>query len=335
MKNVIKKIIGFLPLIIGSILIYGIASGNIEGWINNLETDKKNEQSLATTYPVGVIENYKDAFEWYEGTVPVADVYDPDNKIKKSFPCYGYSVDEGNWYIKCNNEDLDYNKEHKLSEKYLGNLKYNPDKIVDIGETFDRKYLSAKSTIDNIEILDNLENVYEGYFTADGRSSVMPFLSENGSLENMQVYNRDGLLTENQNLKFVKITISLESFSEWVEELELAPELNVLKKEEDDLLVASDMLDYFIKINSEMTTLDSGHAIYIDLGFFDYTDPECEIIMETSYPMRKGEKITYSIMYVVPEAFLDDVYLVFNDRGNWVEYTYNLRDITIVKVKNG
>ena len=226
-----KRMVAILPMIVGIILLYGIFSGNMEKWIHTFTSARDSKKVSQKTYPIGVIENYREAFEWYAGAEPQAEVYDPDNKTGKPYFYYGQSVNETEWYEKCYDEDVEYNNSHKLSEKYIGADKYNPDKIVGIGEQFIRKYMCAEGTVNKIDIVDALNGCEEKYYLTDGRIGILPSLNTDGMLENVEIIKGiAGKQTDNQNLKFIKVQLTMKSNSEWVQEVQVTPKLRFLMK---------------------------------------------------------------------------------------------------------
>ena len=336
MRNlkVIKKVSAVIPIMVAVILLYGIFSGNIEDWIHQIKSTKSTNDSAGNTYPIGVIENYRTTFKWENSGEPYAEVYAPDNKIGKPYLYYGVSVDECNWLESCYDEDVEYNKSHKLSEKYLGANKYNPDKVVNVGEKFTRKYMCSECTINKIDTVESLLDCESRYYLSDGRLGILPGLNERGVLENMVIQDISGQNIQNQNLIFLNIQITVESKSEWVQEVMMIPKLKFLNID-NDVLIESNNICYCICSGNDRSVNYSytGYPIYSDLGYFDSTLPDCEYIDEFHYPMRKGESVTYNVIYPIPEEYIDNAYLVFDDMGHQEEFTYNFTDITIVKVK--
>lgn len=328
-----KRMVAILPMIVGIILLYGIFSGNMEKWIHTFTSAGDSKKVSQKTYPIGVIENYREAFEWYAGAEPQAEVYDPDNKTGKPYLYYGQSVNETEWYEKCYAEDVEYNNSHKLSEKYIGTDKYNPDKIVGIGEQFMRKYMCVEGTVNEIDIVDSLNGCEEKYYLADGRIGILPSLNTDGMLENVEIKDIAGKQTDNQNLKFIKVQLTMKSNSEWVQEVQVTPKLGFFD-EEDGILVVDTQVIYTIQSGADGNVQCgyTGYPIYLDLGYYDSTLPDSKNIDEVHYPMRKGESVTYNVIYAIPEEYIDKAYLVFDDIGHQEEFTYNLTDITIIKV---
>lgn len=333
-----KKAMSVIPLIIALILLFGIMNGDMQNWVNifksKLVTDKKAEKALEKTYPVGIIENYREAFIWADGRIPKAEIYDPDNKTGKPYPYYGISVNEGEWYGKCYDEDMEYNKSHKLNEKYIGAEKYNPDKLVVVGEKFDRKYMCVKNTIDSIEFIESLKECEERYYMSDGRV-IAPYLSDDYTLDDIVLkHSISGDRFENQKLLYIKVKITVESESEWVQEVCVVPRMRIMKQK-DDILVRDDYssgYDICSQKDGKSILGNTSFPVYSDLGYFDTTLPNWDKIDESHYPMRKGEKVTYNLVYVLPEEYADDAYLVYDDIGHQEEFTYNLTDISIIKI---
>ena len=330
----IKKVIAIIPLIIGVLLLYGIISGNMEEWIHSVGSNVNTKKTVEHTYDVGVINNYKEAFDWYEGAVPYADVYDPDNKVGETYFYYGITVDETKWYTSCYNEDIKYNSEHKLTKKYSGMEKYNPDKLVNIGEEFERKYVCADSVINKVELLDTLSECDRRYYLCDGREGILPSLREDGTLNNPIIYDLQGNQLSNQKFKFVKVEISLSSKSEWVQEIQVVPKLHYFQNSNDILDDSGNEVHYYINSgdNGDVIYSFTGYPIYQDVGYFDNSLENSNSIDELHYPMRKGESITYNVIYVVPEEYINNAYLVFDDIGHTEEFSYNLTDTDIFKI---
>lgn len=327
---------------IAIILICEIINGNLKKWIISINHPGSNSSSIESYPANSVIKNYGSAFEWEEGMKPFADIYDPKNKTGQRYLYYGSSTISRNWINKCCNEDINYNQNHKLDAKYLGYNKFNPDKLVNIGETFSRKYVCVKNTVNSIQIIDSLKTCDSRYFTTAGQG-LRQYLSDNYILENTNIMDILDKTVNNQNICYVRIQITLESESEWVQEVVISPSLCFLEKNDDFLTVSPDFYCTIRPDNNpyvNIITFNSSGVlpIYNDLGYFDTSLPNSEEIEQMTYPMRKGERVTYNLIYVLPAAYLDDAYLVYNDTCTFCaslqDYTYNSKEVKIIKLTN-
>ena len=134
--------------------------------------------------------------------------------------------------------------------------------------------------------------------------------------------------------------IGLEGRSNWVQDVLVAPRLSYLK-DDGDILAEYDSPVY-ISINGERLSGDE-YGVYIgrmtDNGttFYDYSDEACRnSVPQCHCPLRIGESSGFYVIYLIPEAYLEDAYLVYNDLEEYenVDYTYNLLDVAIYDLQN-
>ena len=133
---------------------------------------------------------------------------------------------------------------------------------------------------------------------------------------------------DNGNIKFASVHLSVSGYSEWIQEVDVLYPGMIFLNDEGDLL--SDNLNCVRGSKSEDIVLGLGCAFYDDLGFYDFDT--CLRYVYTSYPIRKGETVEFTVMYTVPEVYIDKAYLLYYDAGYPVENPYNYQDLTLIKL---
>ena len=309
--------------------------GTDEGFSEKI-TETTTEDALSSNDKV--IENYNTMFEWYGEYIPKTDTYSSSTQKSREYLAYGISTDEYEYMKTCYDEDVLNNDNNKLMDKYLGHGKYNKNKLLDSQETFNRKYMSVSSSIFGGYFEDKIKvDIDDRYLMEDTRDLILENLSDDRScINNMMVYDADtGELCDNQKIYYVLVQIEIEAQSNWVQDVLLAPKLTYLKDDGDVLSEYNSPV--YISINGERL---SGHeyGIYIKslvddgLSFYDYSDENCrDSVPQCHWPLRIGETVGFYDIYLIPEAYLEDAYLVYNDLEEFgsVDYTYNLLDVSI------
>lgn len=358
MKKMMKRIyivslvVMFSFIIIKTVTIYradkagtsdekSTGSSNVES-DETESTDEMSADKFISPYST-VIENYDTLFEWYNGKTPKVNTYNTTAQKSREYLAYGISMDEYDYLKKCYDEDVANNNDNPLTNKYAGHGKYNKDKVLAGSEMFSRKYMSAFSCFNSTEFGDKFPfDVDDRYLMENTRSLIMDNLSDDRRvINNIEVYNAStGELCENQKVYYAFVQIGLEGRSNWVQDVLVAPRLSYLK-DEGDILAEYDSPVY-ISINGERLSGDE-YGVYIgrmtDNGttFYDYSDEACRnSVPQCHCPLRIGESSGFYVIYLIPEAYLEDAYLVYNDLEEYenVDYTYNLLDVAIYDLQN-
>ena len=370
MKKMMKKIyivslvVMFSFIIIKTVTIYradkaGTSDGKNTG-ISNVEDDGKNTDisnveadetestdemsadKFISPYSI-VIENYDTLFEWYNGKTPKVNTYNTTAQKSREYLAYGISMDEYDYLKKCYDEDVANNNDNPLTDKYAGHGKYNKDKVLAGSEMFSRKYMLAFSRFTSTEFCDKFPfDVDDRYLMENTRSLIMDNLSDDRrEINNIEVYNAStGELCENQKVYYAFVQIGLEGRSNWVQDVLVAPRLSYLK-DDGDVLAEYDSPVY-ISVNGERLSGDK-YGVYIEsmkddgTTFYDYSDEACRnSVPQCHCPLRIGESSGFYVIYLIPEAYLEDAYLVYNDLEEYenVDYTYNLLDVAIYDLQN-
>ncbi|MDE6232610.1 MAG: hypothetical protein K2M60_04585 [Lachnospiraceae bacterium] len=348
-SNIIKKVLTFFPLLIAVVLLYGTVTGKIEKQVKNakhkiVNTKSEKEKAGEETYPPGKITSLKEAFEWEDFGIPAADEYDPDNKI--SGGVYGKTKAEIKYMEELRKYEKKYDEEHPLEERYEGLWKYNPNRVLKVGQEFEVKSKCLTIIIEGIEFKENIKDIDMEYVNPNGRGCVLPYIDESGKM-NPGVLYEDVLIGEdpakqenwsrkeydNNNVIFAAVHLSVSGQSEWIQEVyQLYPDMVFLNRDGDLLYNDLGNLNRLHGSRGENIILGLGSVFYDDLGFYDFEN--CNRYEYTSYPIRKGETVEFTVMYAVPEVSLDRAYLIYGDDSElYNENTrYNCRDITLVKL---
>ncbi|MDE5781074.1 MAG: hypothetical protein K2I03_06305, partial [Lachnospiraceae bacterium] len=111
---------------------------------------------------------------------------------------------------------------------------------------------------------------------------------------------------------------------------QLYPNLTFLNNEGDYLYNDIDNPIIVHGSKSEKIQFGLGSVFYDDLGFYDFEN--CNSYEYTSYPIRKGETVEFTVMYAVPEVHLDRAYLMYRDTQLRNENAYNYQELTLIKL---
>lgn len=331
-KRGIKKILSFLPLVIGGIIIWGLASGRIEDAVNPKDKVTEKDTTIDKVYKNGRLQ-LKESYKWI--TEPDAEEYASDYK-EPGIEKYGLTVNQNEWENQCYSELNSYIKKCELTDKQKGENRYNKDYIVQINEEFDLKFLHLKGKVTNIEIRNNVNDDEIDGFIRCGKEDITEYLDSDGSLKDMTVVEKymsdDNKIVEEKNqhkMCFIKLSITLDSYSDWVQNSTITPYVMYLEDNGEALQpIGTDFNKgyYFYGVASEMY----GAPLYYDVDFYDnYKFPE-QIIFQ--YPMMNGESISFNVGYIVPEDMLDNVYFMYGT-GTTTEFDYCNYFNVIIKAK--
>lgn len=335
-KKIVKRILYILPLVIGCILVYGIYTGKlgdkvnqakdvIDSEIDKVKQDEKadGEATETISYPPGKI-SLTDTFEWYQN--PRVEEYDPENKLSGN-DIYGITVNEQEWMEQCANEQLEYNKSHPLSGEQMGNETFNPERVVEIGETFELKCEHLSGVVKNVTVSTKISDAEAQYFINNNAEELKNYTDDEGNLVSIPITHRylsedNQIITEEIETKayFVTAEITLTSSSEWVQESTVVPRIKYLNDYGDTVGVNYDEPIPFIAAN---ISIYNDYALYCDLGFYDYSAPENNNQSVYNYPMRKEEEVTFTVGYIIPEGFLEQAYLCYEGYAKIEERAYN------------
>ena len=339
-KKRLGHIKGFVVMAAAIVLIYGIFSGDLESYMTRFKkaaSSKENDtsSSVAKEYPPGeVIEDYVNAFDWT--IYPSEKSYDPNNKSMK-YNAYGISKDEEKYLKTLQNEVVKYDKEHPISDECKGSNKINPSCRFNIGQEVDIRQDSMKVTINSIDILEDVSALDEDYFLPEVReSNLVSSYDKSGNLmDGVKLF--DCITNEpldNQKLLFVKVNLTIKSYSNWVETIpDVSPSICFC---EDNKQYISGIDGYFAKNGDNVEGYSFG-PMYFDLGSYSYTAYKEQNLMDysLSYPMRIGEEVTFNAVYVCPEQLIDKAYLFLGSSISWGgenANTYNDIFIKFIKV---
>ncbi len=344
MKKVRKYLAEAVVFVIAAITIYSILNGSLDTFINvkmgavkqSFFSDSDNAVGDETeqVYPPGeAIQNYKKAFSW--SLMPIEDTYDPEHK-SMIYLAYGLSKDEEAHHTHMYQEQERYQQSHPLDTRHRGENKYSTDNLVAVGQVFMREFVCMEGCVESIEILDHLEELDENYLSPSMRGEHQRDYFDNGGnmLQNIKIYNAsDNTLSDSQKLKFVKAVVTMEAKSNWVTDEWVAPVLTFFVRDDDILSRDMEICPFRFKKDNKELPFSDDMPIYIDLGYYQYDTYDSEQMMSyLRYPMRLGEKVTFSVIYACPECFLQNAYLEFNDVNHASENDYNEREYIFVKI---
>lgn len=337
MKKIIKKILYFLPFIIALIILYGTISGKTDKIIARfLKDDNKNDvfdynDDISIVYEEGKID-LKKSFKFY--IEPSEDYYDTENKVAKS-NAYGITKNETVFKDKYGKKLVDYDARNSLDATQKGNDKYNKDCVKNIGEEIDIEFYHVKARVYDVSVsskitkedLDKFLPEYEdivNYIGDDDKILPMNIIKKKGDEEGNLISE-----TESMDICYVTAKITYNSYSEWIQNTQLAPSL-VYLNEFDNRLEAYGIDDGFgYYSESKLIKFDSSYYVSFSPWFYDYEKQKNETC--SLYPMIKGEEYTIEIGYLVPKDYLDDAYLLFSQIN--MENSYNNIGNSLVKLK--
>lgn len=330
LRRIIKKSLYIVPLILGLFALYGAMSGKIQEYIESGKQEYENVKKVSSTKEDSIVQEIPsgkiDLLEWFNNwdVKPIVEVYDPENKIAKN-GVYGVTSIE-NSYVT----DL-YKKQEKLAisskipSEFMGSGIFNKEKIQKWGTFFENKNANATYEYSNFVIRDNFIGLDSKYYTDN---KLINMLDENGKLVGSSMSNMENReVVTNVECKLVTFNIKITPHSDWVTERVAVPSLFFLREKGNALEYANNYCGIYGELD-----ITACYPIYYDLGLYDI---ESAGINENIFccPMRKGEEITFSVGYIVPNELMDNAYFVFNpDCYTATDYSYATEDIAIFKV---
>lgn len=333
MKEYTKKIISVVPIFFAVMLLYGAFSGKLQNMITNTKT--KLEEQFEETTSVQVSEDGKIQLDdnWKWDRAPIVNEYDPNNKIVGYFT-YGITVSEMKHREECGFKQINYNKTHVIPEKYIGCGVYRRDEVINEGVEFANNYYLLKAKYENVEICEDIRQLKEEYF-AENKKYIIDRINNDGSIKEQYIIKTDCTTGEEERilskLMLVNINITVSSESEWVYQYYMVPQLKYLEKKGESLVdieAIHEIAYYYEDDELECYTL---LPAYYDLGFYDFSDYGEE--NPFTYPMRKGESVTFKVGYLVPEMLLDKAYLVYDPMcSSATDESYNAQDRVLFKL---
>jgi hypothetical protein len=334
-KNGIKKIIYILPFAIVCVLVVGILTGKLDNFIKKINDSSENKtvKEVNLVYKDGKLQ-LRESFDDWE-IEPLVDEYDPDNKIAKN-NAYGVTTNEYDWRHNCDIDTIQYDSTVKLNEDQKGGFRYNKDIVKEVGEEFDLYTEHLKGTVNSVNISDKISSEELEYFLPDYRK-IANYLNDDGTIQPMDIIRKYGyengeVLQERylSNIYFVVLDITYSSYSEWVQETSLAPACILYLNEYDDrleLIGIEDNSGYYS--DTHVVSLYGMDCTYYSNWFYDFDTQKNDNC--TAYPMIDGEEITVKVGYIVPEIFLDKMYIWYTF-SNSIENTYNNKYDVLVKL---
>ena len=336
MKRVIRRIIYITPLLMGVMLIYGIFTGELEKKVNEVKlkiderkasSDKKEDtynkrDNEEATLPDGKI-SIKENFTW--DIPPRVDEYDPDNKLPGNY-MYGYTKEEIQYQEKLGYKQCEYDEKVKLPEELKGHNIFNKEKMIEFGEEFEIKFNKLKCKYENLIIREDFLGLDKEYYSYD-KEILLSKLDADGKLQNVSLW-KDNQEIKNVDVKLVMFDVAIVPSSEWVTECEVVPWIYYLQ-EKNGALVELD--SFYYREHGELGVVED-RPIYFDLGLYDF---DTAGINDMIYhcPMRKGETVTFTVGYLIPEELMDNAYIIYNtDCWPATDYSYNTKDIAILKI---
>ena len=308
--------------------------------MQNMKYNNESEQVLSQD--IKILEKYDTLFEWYDGRVPEVKEYIAGAKKNRKYLAYGVSKDQYEHMKKCYDEEVKYNNDNPLNEEYSGHGIYNKDSIIISNDEFERKYMSVSGEIMVEDIRTTLMDTQDNYFTKETRDMIINNLSDDRrSINNICVYNSaDDKLCSNQKIYYVIINVRFKCTSRWVQDVLIAPKLTYLKDDGEKFTEYESPV--YMTINGEKLS-GYEYGIYLlnaniedNYSLYDYDDENCRnSIQRCHWALRVGEGVSARIVYMIPAAYFEDTYLVYNDLEEFekVDFTYNLKSVSMLSLE--
>lgn len=324
MKKVKSKLPGIILVLIGIMAAYLIVTGKLNENINKItdkthKTDtgnKGNDEGYSAEVPEGMIEDYPKKFNWV--VEPLVDTYNPDSKIPEN-GVYGYTVDERMWQEECAGQVEEHLEKAVVDpDKCRETDVYNKSSVHGMNEKIDITPYKCSVTVRNMTIHDNFDGFSEEYFMDDLYEAVNKYLNGQENVYEYVYDSEDNLTTklmENEHVRFVTFDIEVEAHGNWVQEMDIVPDLLHIKEDGDMLAAASTGYSFNNERDFEITK-----PVYMDIGLYDLKNHDNKVI--TSIPMRKGECMKFTCGYLVPEHLISECMLTFNT-PYYTDYYYD------------
>lgn len=212
MEKNYKKILGIIPLVMALVLGYGMVSGKLEEFINNIkdgevgtggaveeteniEVEVSDDGEIIYEEPEAVELVYKDrklqlsdTYEWY--TEPLVTEYDVNNKNCEN-GAYGITVNERNWESQCRAEIAKLNAKDNMEESQKGYLKFDKNCVKDIDSEIDLRMENLKAKVENISISETISQEELEYFLPDFEG-ISEYMEADGKIQNMNILIKYG-----------------------------------------------------------------------------------------------------------------------------------------------
>lgn len=334
-KALLKKVLYAVPFLIAVLLVIGTFSGKTEKVIGkvlvkmDIKQQNKFDEKTNIVYKDGMIDLNK-SFEFY--IEPSEEFYDSNNKIAKSY-AYGMTQDEYDFMQMYAKELIEYDNSHPLEGNQKGNLIFNKESVKKEGEEFDIKSKHLKGKVTNISVNYEISDDELKNFVPDCKG-ISEYLDENNKLVPMVIIKKSGSINnvieerETMEVCYLTVDITYNSYSEWIQETDLCPDIIYLDEYDNRLEHMSFKEECGFYSESNMVSLGFNGNASFSPWFYDFETQKNAVC--TSYPMFKGEEYTVRVGFVVPVEFLDIAYLRYSYTG--MENTYNSDDI-LVKIK--
>lgn len=335
-KKILKKVLYVTPFMVAVFLTVVTFTGKAEEVIGKTfsKTDKKGDEEINIVYKDGMIDLNK-TYEFY--IEPTEEYYDSNNKVAKPY-AYGLTENEVKYIEEFAFDLIDYDNSHPLEANQKGSNIFSKDIVKHIGEEYDFKSKHLKGKVTNIDISYEISDEELQYFLPDYHR-ITEYLDENNRLESMVILKKmsgenNEIIEERKKMDVCYLTadITYNSYSEWVQEADLRPEIVFLNEYDNRLehMWLEDMCGYYSE--SKMVALggNNGCASFSP-WFYDFETQKNAVC--TSVPMFKGEEYTVKVGYIIPVDFLDRCYLWYSYTGGNIPNHYNAIDDVLVKVK--
>ena len=195
--------------------------------------------------------------------------------------------------------------------------------------------------VNSVEVADSISlDEYPKENFIDYENEMAPWMNEDGTLKSHDrgVLNENGEIEgiEKANSKYVIVRMKAKNCgntqSEWNKEdgVPIAPDLTTLASMEDGTIVKAD--DSYVSVNENyslqwMSSDGSSFPVYFDN--MCYTDGNQRLKHALWHPLAAGEELDYTLIYVVDEDQVEQMYLWFfsgtggvDSQGNTIASPY-------------
>lgn len=242
-------------------------------------------------------------------------------------------------------------EQEQWEKESAGLKKIAAENIYEIGDEITNPMLEDKAlknevedirfVVNSVEVADSISlDEYPKENFIDYENEMTPWMNEDGTLKSHDrgVLNENGEIEgiEKVNSKYVIVRMKAKNCgntqSEWNKEdgVPVAPDLTTLASMEDGTIVKAD--DSYVSVNENyslqwMSSDGSSFPVYFDK--MCYTDGNQRLKHALWHPLAAGEELDYTLIYVVDEDQVEQMYLWFfsgtggvDSQGNTIASPY-------------